>query len=278
MKKLLIAMGLAMALTSTGCTLYFGEDGDDYGDDDGGECPPGTYLAYDESGPVCLPDGGGYYCTSDYACAAGCYCDPASGVCVEAGYCTTDADCPDGTTCDESRNSCDPDGTPFACDDDADCGFGAYCDEATGSCIPSWTCDPADPAACGTGYTCQDGTCVPIPCEDNDDCAAGCYCDTASGSCVESCYCTTDDEAVAGGFGYCDEPRNTCMPGSDPTPACEELTTQADCTAREDCSNVYRGLNCSDPDGLPCTDGEAMCTCETYVWDECVTDAAVPPV
>lgn len=266
MKKLIVAMGLLLALSSTGCTLYFGEE-----DDNNGDCPPGTYLSYDEYGPVCIGDGGGngYDCSSDYECAAGCYCDPLSGVCVEAGFCSTDADCPPGTVCDESRQSCDPDGGPGVCDSDDDCGYGSYCDETTGTCIPSWTCDASDPNSCGTGYMCQDGTCVPIPCEDNDDCAAGCYCDTTTGGCAESCYCTTDAEATAGGFGWCDEPRNTCMPGTDPTPLCEELTTQAECAARTDCSSVYRGLNCTDPNNLPCTDGTAMCECESYVWDEC---------
>lgn len=266
MKKLLVALGLMMAIASTGCTLYFGED-DDYGS----ECPPGTYLTYDDYGPVCVPDGGGYYCSSDYDCAGGCYCDPATGTCVEAGYCTTDADCPEGTTCDETRSSCDPDGTPNACDSDDDCGFGAYCDELSGSCIPSWVCDPDDPAACGTGYTCQDGTCVPLPCDGNEDCAAGCYCDLTTGGCVESCYCTTDADATSAGYGWCDEERSTCMPGDPPLPACEELTTEAECTSRPECDAIFRGLNCTDPDGLSCTDGEANCECETFVFDECIT-------
>lgn len=265
MKKLLITLGLATALSTTGCTLYFGDDG---GNDL--NCPPGSYLTYDDYGPVCVSDGTGYNCTSDYQCAAGCYCDPTSGTCIEAGFCTQDSDCPPGTTCDETRQSCDPDGTPGVCDSDDDCGFGAYCDEPSGTCIPSWTCDAADPASCGTGYTCQDGTCVPIPCDSNDDCAAGCYCDTATGACIESCYCTTDAEAQSGGFGWCDEPRNTCMPGTDPTPTCDQLTDEAACTARTDCDAVYRGINCTDPNGLSCTDGQAQCTCERYVFDECI--------
>ena len=260
MKKLLFALGL-VALTSTGCTLYFGEGDDGWGDDGG--CPEGTW---DDGYGGCTS--GGYYCSNDYQCAAGCWCDPASGTCIESGYCSGDAECPPGTECDEERQSCT--GNGGACTSDADCPFGSYCDEVSGICIASWTC--TSDAECGTGYSCVDGTCVPIPCDSNDDCAAGCYCDTTTGGCIESCYCTTDAEATGAGWGYCDEPRNTCMPGEDPTPACEELTTSADCGAREDCESIWRGLNCTDPtNGAPCDEPGANCECESFVFDECRT-------
>jgi len=240
MKKLLVTFGLITAITSTGCTLYFGEC-----DDEPLDCPPGTYLSYDEYGPVCITDDNPYLCSNDYECAAGCYCDPESGACIEAGFCTTDADCPEGTVCDESRQSCDPDGTPNTCSDDT-CPLGSYCDEETGYCLP-------------------------LPCASDEECAAGCYCDPGSGTCVESCYCTTDNDATSAGWGWCDEDRTTCMPGEDPKPACEELTTSQDCYAREDCTAIYRGLNCTDPNGIPCTEGSAECTCESFVFDRCET-------
>jgi hypothetical protein len=260
MKKLLFALGL-VALTSTGCTLYFGED-----DDSNGGCPEGTYPSYDDYGMTCIDDGGGYYCNNDYQCAAGCWCG-ADGTCVESGYCSSDAECPEGTHCDPARQSCT--GNGGACTSDADCPFGSYCDEASGVCVGSWTCE--NDAQCGTGYVCQDGTCVPIPCDSNDDCAAGCYCDTSTGSCIESCYCTDDATAESAGWGWCDEDRTTCMPGEDPTPACEEILNEAECLLRDDCGAVYRGLNCTDPNGIPCTEGGAECTCESFVFDECVT-------
>jgi cysteine-rich repeat protein len=279
-KKIVVALGLMTALSATGCTLYFGEADDGWSD-----------------------DGGGWYCTSDNQCASGCYCSD-DGVCEEAGFCSSDGECPPGFLCDEGRNSCDPDGTSEGCASDADCPFGSYCDELSGVCIGSWTCDPTNPSSCGTGYICTaEGTCVPIGCNGDDaNCAAGCYCDD-SNNCAESCYCTSDTDATTQGWGYCDESRSTCMPGTDPNApvcgngvvdageacddgntvdtdgcsnactvtACEAITTQAACSARPDCENVYRGLNCTDPNGLECTEGAAMCTCETFVWDECRT-------
>ena len=265
-KKLTLALGLlVMAVSSAGCTLYF----DDEGDDDDNSCPPGYTLQYDEYGPVCVGDGS-YGCNSDYDCAAGCYCDPATGTCVEAGFCSSDADCPAPLVCDETRGSCDPDGTSGVCDSDDDCGYGQYCDETTGTCIPSTTCGPG--ADCGPGYECQNGVCVPIPCEDSSACAAGCYCDDNTGGCVESCICASDADAVNQGWGWCDEPRSTCMPGTDPTPTCDTLTTQQACDARADCHSVYRGINCTDPDGIPCTEGSSNCTCESFRWDRCEAD------
>lgn len=263
MKKLLFALGL-VALMSTGCTLYFG-NGDDGSD---GDCPPGTYPSYDEYGLTCIDDGGGYYCSNDYQCAAGCWCDTSTGTCVESGYCTSDADCPEGTTCDPSRQSCT--GNDGTCASDADCPYGSYCDEASGVCIGSWTC--TDDASCGTGYSCQDGTCVPIPCTDDTDCAAGCYCDVTTGACIESCYCTNDGDATAQGWGWCDEDRTTCMPGTDPTPACEDIATEAECMARSDCDSAYTGHNCHDPvSGAACDEPGANCTCDSYTWAACQT-------
>jgi hypothetical protein len=85
--KNLASLGLAflLALTVTGCQLYFGEE--------------------KSSGDP----GGGNACVSDRDCAAGCHCDEMSGTCIEAGFCSTARDCPDGYKCDE-RSSCVPGG------------------------------------------------------------------------------------------------------------------------------------------------------------------------
>lgn len=310
MKKMLLALGLIMATTTTGCTLYFGGN-------DEPECPPGTYLTYDEYGPVCVEGTPpwGYGCTTDYQCAAGCYCDLDSGSCIEGGWCSSDAECPSGYLCDENRQSCDPDGTSGSCSDDTQCGYGYYCDEGSGACIPSTACDPSNPASCGTGFLCNGaGTCEPIGCTDDSACAAGCYCDP-NGNCAESCYCTTDAEAQASGFGFCDEPRNTCMPGADPDrgscnapvtcalgaptcaagqvplikdgcytgecvgintcdvpPPCTALNTEALCLVDQACHPEYTGRNCTTPDGAACTSGAMNCTCQSYAFDECVAD------
>ena len=40
------------------------------------------------------------------------------------------------------------------------------------------------------------------------------------GKCTATCTCTDDETAVAGGYGWCDETRNTCLPGQDPSGTC----------------------------------------------------------
>jgi len=210
MKTKALAMGIAiLGLALGGCEMYYGDRGN--GPDDG-------YTFCDETGCWycddwgCYPDdgrGGWGECTSNYDCAAGCYC--ADGVCVENGFCSTDADCPDGFVCDD-RASCVPEGSGGMCESDADCPYGSYCDEASGVCVGSWTCTTDD--ECGPGYECDDrGTCIPTPCTSDDQCFTGCYCDEESGQCVETGTCTTDDEC--GADMVCDTDRSTCVPCDD---------------------------------------------------------------
>ncbi len=283
MKKLLACLGLVMAASLSGCTLYFGEERE-------GDCPAGTYESYDDWGnAVCIPGGGdGWYCNSDDQCAAGCYCDESAGLCNEAGYCASDADCGLGMTCDCS-NSCVPVGTE------------------TRSC--GTTCFET---GCPAGTTCApDGTCVieQPGCTSDAECAAGCYCE--GGLCEESSICSRDSDCPAG--QHCDEPRSTCMPGAptpscggpvtctfgaptcpagqvplildgcwtgtcaplascDVAPTCEVLNTETDCLARAECSAVYNGQNCTRPDGSSCTMGSSGCTCTSFTFDECRAD------
>lgn len=286
MKKLLACLGLAMAATASGCTLYFGEDRSGY------DCPPGTYESYDDWGnEICVAGGGGgFYCSTDDQCAAGCYCDEAAGTCQEAGFCSTDADCGSGMSCD-CTNSCVPAGT-----ETRSCG---------NTCFET---------GCPVGTVCAaDGTCVPdgLTCEDDTQCAAGCYC--LNGTCEESALCTADSDCAAN--EHCDVPRSTCVPGApDPGPACngtitctlgpptcaagsvplvddgcwtgtcvplevcgvspscEVLNTEAQCLQRFECGAVYTGQNCTNPDGTSCTMGQSGCTCETFSFDHCVAD------
>lgn len=90
----------------TGCSLG------SYCDSWTGQCVPSVTCdgnddcdtGYFCNGGTCTPS----YCTDDSECAAGCYCEPASG-CVETGFCSNDAECPaDGDTCDETRSTCIP--------------------------------------------------------------------------------------------------------------------------------------------------------------------------
>ncbi|MEZ4399634.1 MAG: hypothetical protein R3B06_06430 [Kofleriaceae bacterium] len=282
MKKLLACLGLAMAISATGCTLYFGEQ------NDGPDCPAGTYAAYNEWGElVCAPGGGpGLYCSSDLQCASGCYCDEASGLCEEGGFCAVDADCGFGMSCDCS-NSCVPAGT-----ETRTCGS---------TCFDT---------GCPVGTTCAaDGTCIPdVPgCTSDAECAAGCYC--SGGQCEETSVCSTDADCPSN--EHCDTTRSTCVPGAPagptcngtltcnlgaPTcpagqvpliqdgcytgactplanctgvPACGVLNTEQMCLDRVDCSPIYAGQNCTNPSGASCTMGSSNCTCETFSFDHC---------
>ena len=233
MRKLLSALGLMMAFVATGCTLYFGPDDDD--DRYYSYCDQSGCWTCDSVTGDCWQDGGGWGCTSDWDCAAGCYCDESSGGCVETGFCNSDADCGPGYTCDD-RQSCVPEGG-----DECwyyGCSWGEYCGP-NGDCVPSTTCHTA--TDCDPGYDCISGTCTPTGCVDDSWCAAGCYCDEESGGCVETGYCTADTDCLAGQI--CDTDRSTCIPDDSP-PTCPELG-ETDCLNRDDCLTTSTGINCT---------------------------------
>lgn len=104
--KNLFAIGLAflLALTVSGCQLYFGEERDS--DDDAYCAADGYYVRGQWVSAQC--PGGGNACASNDDCAAGCYCDEAKGTCDEGGFCSDAKDCPEGFRCDEERSSCVP--------------------------------------------------------------------------------------------------------------------------------------------------------------------------
>jgi hypothetical protein len=284
MNKLLALLGLTVAVSLSGCTLYFGEE------HNGDRCPPGTYESSDDWGnDTCTPGGGnGYDCVNDNQCATGCYCDENTGTCNEAGYCSSDSDCGSGMSCDCS-NSCVPAGTETR-------SCGSTCFEL----------------GCPLGYTCAaDGGCIPDAptCTDNSQCAAGCYC--TGGVCEETTICGSDSDCPAD--QHCDVARSTCMPGAPvpttscggtitctlgaptcpagqvplieagcwtgtcapietctATPSCGVLNTEGLCLARAECAPVYSGQNCTNPStGLSCTMGQSGCTCETFSFDHC---------
>jgi Cys-rich repeat protein len=269
MKKLLACMGLMLALSATGCTLYFGDDGDD-----------SNYYSYcdatgcwtcDSNTGACWSDGGGTGCSTDYDCAAGCYCDQGSGTCVETGFCSADdpaSQCPDGYTCDD-RGSCVPSDQNYCWN--TGCPDGEYCDQWSGACTPSTTC--GTDADCGAGWWCNAGTCNPLGCTDDTQCAAGCYCDPSTGGCIETGYCSTDADCPSG--ETCDEARSTCVPSDDPPPpppppACDTLTDEASCLARSDCHEILGGVNCTPQCSIDPTD--PACSCESYYFAACAAN------
>jgi hypothetical protein len=254
MKKLLSSLGLLLAIgaASTGCTFYFGPDDDDDDGDYYSYCDDsGCYTCYEPTGE-CWRDGGGFGCSSDADCAAGCFCEGEEygpGYCVETGFCSSTADCAPGFVCDD-RGSCVPDGSTGC--ETYGCPEGSFC--------------------------AADGTCIPdtLGCDSDDDCAAACYCDETVGACVESSVCASD--ADCGDGLTCDEARSSCVPGEDPPPpppSCAEITTEEACLARLDCDATYTGIGCEDPAGNSCTSNSANCVCDYFVFAACI-DAVTP--
>ena len=75
-----------------------------------------------------------------------------------------------------------------------------------------------------------------------------------------------------------------CGPGCFCNPAgrCEEIIAEPDagivvcsdldetsCAADEECTTIYRGIDCTAKDGSPCTEATADCSCESFAYDRC---------
>jgi hypothetical protein len=180
-------------------------------------------------------------CYDDADCASGEQCDQTTGECVPVTHwCDGDDDCPTGERCDVEWHLCEPAGTPCGFDG-ATCGEGSRCDPVEEICVP---CDAATGAcgACDGEVTCA---ATPPACPPGTQPAieAGCY--TAA--------CIPDATCVALACAAHDEPA---------------------CIADPACAPVYQGINCTNPEGDPCTT-DPVCTCESYVFDGC--EPAPPP-
>jgi predicted small secreted protein len=295
MRKLLVIGTALLATSLTGCDLYYGTPNTEGCD---------IWSCGDQALPPTGPTQPGGDCRIDTDCAAGCYCDADSAVCVETGFCELEADCPGDFTCDD-RATCVP-----RLDDDC---------SRDGSCQPPPTgCTRNDD--CGAGFECAaDGTCIAVSCEEDLDCLAGCFCNVESGECIETGFCEADEDCMDienedGTFASaeCDVERGTCVPSEAPTASCNEWITcevgaptcpadstpaivegcytgdcilrnecdttplalcddiqnQSQCINRLDCRVQYDGYNCDCPGGggnCDCTDPASMCTCETWV-------------
>lgn len=293
-KTLLVgAIALCAMATAAGCRIYLDDE-----DSDGPDRPGGI----------------DWPCDSNYDCAGGCYCDPDTDTCQEAGFCNRDSDCPEGYVCDD-RSSCVPDGSGDECTADDECPAGSFCDESSGDCIESGDCE--EDGDCPDGQTCDEerSTCVPAPCDENSDCPSGSYCDQNSGQCVggsecgpegecpEGTTCDTDtdtcvpdlpDPPTCQGEVTCDEQPPVCPEGTNPgivdgcyigecvpdaecpdgAPIfCSDHTTEDTCVADQACDPVYRGINCTDPDGRPCSEPGSDCRCEDFDYHSCEDDA-----
>ena len=143
-------------------------------------------------------------------------------------YCGSDGyhQC-DGDNCEWVSPSCPSDtpaGAPngYQCQANTDCAAGCYC--ASGVCEEAGFC--TQDGDCGEGYVCNHdrSSCEPgggpTACAWDNECPSGQYCSPDSLTCTATCTCTNDQQALDQGFGWCDETRNTCLPGQDPAGTC----------------------------------------------------------
>lgn len=195
------------------------------------------------------------------------------------------------------------------CSMDKQCAAGCFC--ADGVCTEGGFCGVDKD--CGAGFHCDTtrASCIPNPqCTSNDQCEPGAMCDnTADAGCVKTCSCAADAEAIKQGFGWCDEPRSTCMPGTDPAGACTGAVTCtavapacpegqvalikdgcfaggcrdiATCEAAPACGSLQHEVDCTSRStdcsvvktghgcrGTDCGTTNLDCTCDSYTFDSC---------
>lgn len=78
---------------------------------------------------------------------------------------------------------------------------------------------------------------------------------------------TCDDEHDCAPGYNCNFETAQCEPAAEET--CGELTTEAACSHRTDCTPVYAGINCSCGQDCACKGGEPGCVCESFDFFVC---------
>lgn len=227
------------------------------------ECGPGFLC--DEARNSCDPDGGSNFCSADDQCAQGSYCDEVSGACVPSWTCTENWECGDSYEC--INGTC----APSTCDSDTDCAAGCYCDPSQpggiGGCAESCYCSSDAEAQAGGFNWCDEvrSTCMPGTDPNRGTCAGEVTCNLGAPTCaagqvpliLNGCY---SGECIA-------------LEQCEAAPVCEVLNTEAQCLAGDSCYPVYNGTNCTNGSGSACQPGDSGCTCASYSFDECRTDA-----
>jgi hypothetical protein len=215
--------------------------------------------------------GGAYYdcydagtcgCTDDAECSIGTYCDTpydgGVGTCTWSGECWGPDQCAGGFTCDYDRQTCVP-----GCAEDSECYSGEVCDLATSTCVPGEYC-LYDGAVCGVGERCDpyQGVCVPCAGAECGSCSEEATCGYSPPACPEGTIAAVEDGCYN---ASCIEVA-VCLAAE-----CTPLDEPA-CLASDTCAPTYVGIDCTDPDGAPCTETTAMCTCESFELAGCVPD------
>jgi len=199
-------------------------------------------------------------CTSDASCPTNSYCDTQSGQCVGSWHCDNFGNsCSPGFECD-ARNTC----VPVSCSNDNACQQGCYCDEASSDCIETTTCDSL--GNCPGSMVCDTArnTCLPPDAIDGPTCQSTVTCQSAAPICPAGSTPAIENGCYTG----------SCMAKADCPDgapfACSDLNNDENaCSANSACSSVFKGVNCTAPNGATCTGGTANCTCESFQFDYC---------
>lgn len=220
----------------------------------------GMTYECDRVGPNGLCNG---VCYADTDCGDGYYCDDSTATCEWGGYCYNVGECPTGYECDLIRTTCVP---SDGCDSNAECPGGTRCDPDSRMCVPEPPC--GIDGLCGEGLVCDPSYLVCVACADD-----------ACGSCLGEVLCGSNPPECPDGTRPAIA--NLCYNGgciAEATCVAEEclLLDEAACTASATCDPSYVGINCTNPDGSPCTGGTG-CTCESYEYDRCVPAPMDPP-
>ena len=225
------------------------------------------YDCYDD--PSCNGDP---VCYDNDDCTGGYVCDTVYNECEWSGWCADDVDCGDGFVCDY-RDTCVPgEQPPDPCLVNDDCEVGEACDVWSGNCYYTDVCasdeDCADLTAENTFCNVERSTCEPCPevgCPvDPGFCDGPVLCEDLPPDCAQGTTAGIRDGCYTG----------ECIPDGDCTSHCSAIDDEIDCDAEQACESTYHGVNCTNPEGGPCTDPNVQCTCESFVFDECV---ALPP-
>lgn len=209
---------------------------------------------------------------------------------AEPGNACDSTTCPAGAHCETQCHPCDtPPGdcmdacSPVCVPDDVcatvDCGPGYSCVEqcTNGMCSGQCVATQGDPGSCTGDVTC--GAAPPAcPPGATPGIANGCY----TGYCLPLSDCGPGDPGSCNGPVTCESPQPVCPAGTEPgvkdgcwtgycipdadcaPPPCEDLATEAACTARSDCQAVYTGMNClCYPDGTCTCDSETFARCQS---------------
>lgn len=211
---------------------------------------------------------------------------------VVAPACVQNADCDDGNACNGAEycnaGTCKP-GSPVSCDDGDDC-------NGMESCV-NGSCESGTPLNCDDGIectvdSCENSACVHVPanehchndglyCNGSELCDASLGCVSTGSPCPAEKVCDEETESCRDCQvdADCDD-ADPCTVGHECNDGTCQLASPVDCSSldtpceRAACSPLGLPGNCDNllpqPNGTPCSDGDACTMTDGCINGECV--------